>query len=62
MSDSGLGGSEIQHFFSCLRGDLPLYVVYVWGGRGVPHFDSRPVSIYDRRVGMTPPFRSGAGR
>jgi hypothetical protein len=34
-----------------------LYVVYVWGdrcGREVPHFDSRPVSISDPRVGMTP--------
>ena len=34
-----------------------LYEVYVWGdrcGREVPHFDSRPVSISDPRVGMTP--------
>jgi hypothetical protein len=34
-----------------------LYFVYVWGdrcGREVPHFDSRPVSISDPRVGMTP--------
>lgn len=34
-----------------------LYVVYVWGdrcGREVPHFDSRPVSISDPRVVMTP--------
>lgn len=35
-----------------------LYEVYVWGDRCgrevVPHFDSRPVSISDPRVGMTP--------
>lgn len=34
-----------------------LYVVDLWGdrcGREVPHFDSRPVSISDPRVGMTP--------
>ena len=34
-----------------------LYEVYVWGdrcGREVPHFDSRPVSISDPRVGITP--------
>jgi hypothetical protein len=46
-------------------GDLTLYVVYVWGdrcGREVAHFDSRPVSIVETRVGITPPFRSSAGR
>ena len=40
-----------------LSKSITLYVVYVWGGRcgrEVPHFDSRPVSISDPRVGMTP--------
>lgn len=40
-----------------LSNSTTLYVVYVWGDRcggEVPHFDSRPVSISDPRVGMTP--------
>lgn len=59
------GRSLVRYFRCCSRGDLlsfqehctTLYVVYVWGdrcGREVPHFDSRPVSISDPRVGMTP--------
>lgn len=55
-------GSDIRDFSSVIfylskTKNTTLYVVYVWGdrcGREVPHFDSRPVSISDPRVGMTP--------